>query len=92
MTPVERMRDIPATRRMPYLSRRPVDNPPAVGANLLVCLVFPILLEVLDVGWSFSVYAFIGVAALVFIGFPVLETKGRSFEEVESDIWEQALT
>jgi MFS transporter, SP family, sugar:H+ symporter len=61
------------------------------GANFVVSLTFPVLLEALGIGWLFLGYAFIGVAAFFFVWLWVTETKGRSLEEIEADLRGQAV-
>ncbi len=60
------------------------------GANFVVSLTFPVLLDALGLGWLFVGYALIGLAALLFVRSFVTETKGRSLEEIESDLHERA--
>lgn len=60
------------------------------GANFVVSLSFPVLLEALGLGWLFLGYALIGLAALLFVRYFVTETKGRSLEKIESDLRERA--
>ncbi len=60
------------------------------GANFVVSLTFPVLLDALGIGWLFLGYALIGLAALLFVRYFVAETKGRSLEEIESDLHERA--
>ena len=60
------------------------------GANFVVSLSFPVLLEALGIGWLFLGYSFIGLAALFFVRSFVTETKGRSLEKIESDLRERA--
>jgi len=60
------------------------------GANFVVSLSFPVLLEALGLGWLFLGYALIGLAALFFVRYFVTETKGRSLEKIESDLRERA--
>jgi SP family sugar:H+ symporter-like MFS transporter len=60
------------------------------GANFVVSLTFPVLLDALGLGWLFVGYALIGVAALFFVRSFVTETKGRSLEEIEADLHERA--
>ena len=62
------------------------------GANFVVSLTFPVLLDALGLGWLFVGYALIGVAALFFVRSFVTETKGRSLEKIESDLRERAGT
>ncbi len=60
------------------------------GANFVVSLTFPVLLDALGLGWLFVGYALIGFAALFFVRSFVTETKGRSLEEIEADLHERA--
>lgn len=60
------------------------------GANFVVSLSFPVLLEALGLGWLFLGYALIGLVALLFVRYFVTETKGRSLEKIESDLRERA--
>jgi sugar porter (SP) family MFS transporter len=56
------------------------------GANFLVALTFPPLLEALGVGWLFAIFALICFAAIIFVWTLVPETKNRSLEEIEADL------
>ena len=56
------------------------------GANFVVALVFPIMLDALGVGWSFAIFALICFGAAVFVYTLVPETKGRSLEQIETDL------
>jgi SP family sugar:H+ symporter-like MFS transporter len=56
------------------------------GANFLVSQTFPPLLKSLGAGTVFLGYAGLGVLAGLFVMFFVTETKGRSLEEIESDL------
>lgn len=59
------------------------------GANFIVSLSFPVLLDALGIGYLFMGYAFICAAAYFFVRSFVTETKGRSLEEIESDLRER---
>jgi SP family sugar:H+ symporter-like MFS transporter len=61
------------------------------GANFVVSLTFPILLAAVGIGYLFLGYAVIGVLAFLFVRFFVVETKGRSLEEIEADLQGQVL-
>jgi MFS transporter, SP family, sugar:H+ symporter len=61
------------------------------GANFVVSLTFPILLSAVGIGYLFLGYAVIGVLAFLFVRFFVVETKGRSLEEIEADLQGQVL-
>ncbi len=56
------------------------------GANFLVSQTFPPLLKSLGAGTVFLGYAGLGILAGLFVMFFVTETKGRSLEEIESDL------
>lgn len=55
-------------------------------ANLVVSQSFPSLLSSLGPGPVFLGYAALGVLAGLFVMAFVTETKGRSLEEIESDL------
>lgn len=61
------------------------------GANFVVSLTFPILLEALGVGYLFLGYALVSVVAFLFVYFFVTETKGRSLEKIEADLHDRAV-
>jgi SP family sugar:H+ symporter-like MFS transporter len=61
------------------------------GANFVVSLTFTILLSAVGIGYLFLGYAVIGVLAFLFVRFFVVETKGRSLEEIEADLQGQVL-
>ena len=56
------------------------------GANFLVSQTFPPLLNGVGPGPVFIGYAVLGIVAAVFVKTMVTETKGRSLEEIESDL------
>lgn len=56
------------------------------GANLAVAQTFPVMLESFGAGPVFLGYAVIGVLAFFFVTSVVTETKGRSLEEIETDL------
>ena len=58
------------------------------GANFAVAQTFPLLLDGFGPGPVFLGYAVIGVLAFLFVQKFVTETKGRSLEEIESDLQE----
>jgi sugar porter (SP) family MFS transporter len=60
------------------------------GANFAVSQSFPILIDKFDPGAVFLGYAAMGVLALLFVRWRVTETKGRSLEEIETDLAEDA--
>ena len=61
------------------------------GANFVVSLTFPILLAAIGIGYLFLGYAVIGILAFLFVRFFVVETKGRSLEQIEADLQGQVL-
>jgi sugar transport protein len=56
------------------------------GANFLVSQTFPPLLSKFGPGPVFLGYAGLGVVAFFFVKQFVTETKGRSLEEIETDL------
>src|SRR4051812_12579667 len=56
------------------------------GANLLVSQTFPMLLSKFGPGPVFLGYAVLGMVAALFVRAFVTETKGRSLEEIETDL------
>jgi SP family sugar:H+ symporter-like MFS transporter len=61
------------------------------GANFVVSLSFPVLLDAFGVGPLFLGYAVICIAAFLFTRSFVTETKGRSLEEIEADLRGKAI-
>jgi sugar porter (SP) family MFS transporter len=60
------------------------------GANFLVSQSFPIMLDSWGAGPVFLGYAGIGVLAFIFVKTQVPETKGRSLEEIEENLQQDA--
>jgi len=60
------------------------------GANFVVSLTFPVLLDWLGPGPVFLGYAVIGVLAFIFVSTLVTETKGRSLEDIDAVLQEKA--
>lgn len=60
------------------------------AANFAVAQTFPPLIDGVGPGPVFLGYAVLGVVALVFVKKLVTETKGRSLEEIESDLQDSA--
>jgi SP family sugar:H+ symporter-like MFS transporter len=60
------------------------------AANFAVAQTFPPLISGVGPGPVFLGYAVLGLVALVFVKKLVTETKGRSLEEIESDLQERA--
>lgn len=56
------------------------------SANLVVTLVFPMLLDLVGIAWMFTAFAVIAAASVGFVKFFVPETKGRSLEQIETDM------
>jgi hypothetical protein len=54
------------------------------GRTLLVTLTFLSLVQMLTAPGAFLLYAVICIAAFLFVGRAVPETKGRSLEEIET--------
>ncbi|MED4226889.1 MFS transporter, partial [Neobacillus cucumis] len=54
-------------------------------ANLIVSQSFPILLQAIGGANVFLIYAAMGVLAILFVKFFVVETKGRTLEQIEAD-------
>ncbi|MEJ7631754.1 MAG: sugar porter family MFS transporter [Rubrobacteraceae bacterium] len=61
------------------------------GANFIVSQTFPLLLATIGAGVTFLGYALIGVAAFFFVRSLVTETKGRSLEQIESDLRKKSI-
>ena len=61
------------------------------GTNFIVSLTFPVLLDAIGIGLFFLGCAVIGVVAFFFVRAFVTGTKGRSLEEIESDLHERAV-
>jgi SP family sugar:H+ symporter-like MFS transporter len=61
------------------------------GANFAVAQTFPILLDKFEAGPVFLGYAVIGMIAAVFVVKMVEGTKGRSLEEIETDLQDDAV-
>jgi hypothetical protein len=61
------------------------------GANFTVSQTFSILLSAIRAGVVFLGYAAIGVAAFLFAQSLVTETKGRSLEQIETDLRGKAI-
>lgn len=52
------------------------------GANFTITMTFPIFLATLGLGFSYGLYAFFGLVAYIFVKKYVIETKGKSLEEM----------
>jgi sugar porter (SP) family MFS transporter len=55
------------------------------AANFVVSLTFPLLRASLGSSLTFTLYAFFGVLAIVFVARRVPETRGRTLEEIAAD-------
>jgi len=55
------------------------------GANFLITISFPWLLENLGLGFSYGLYAFFGIAAYLFVRLFIDETKGKTLEDMSRD-------
>ena len=60
------------------------------AANFAVSQTFPVLLSAVGAGAVFLGYAVLGMLAGAFVKVFVTETKGRSLEEIESDLQRSA--
>lgn len=54
-------------------------------SNFLITMTFPILLEVIGLGFSYGIYAFFGLVAYGFVKMFVAETKGRTLEDMSRE-------
>ena len=54
--------------------------------NMLVSLVFPVLLDALGSGPIFLFFALMAVLGLWFVRSGLIETRGRSLEEIETKV------
>lgn len=57
------------------------------GTNFLVSLVLPVVQKGIGLGPTYLLFAALGVAAIVSIALAVVETKGKSLEEIEA-LWD----
>lgn len=53
--------------------------------NFVVTWTFPILLDSIGLGLSYGIYAAFGLVAYTFVRFFVVETKGRTLEEISRE-------
>jgi SP family sugar:H+ symporter-like MFS transporter len=53
--------------------------------NFLVTMTFPILLEAIGLGFSYAIYAAFGLVAFGFVRLFVVETKGRTLEDISRE-------
>ena len=60
------------------------------GSNFIVALVFPILVGAIGQGNSFWVFAVLTLLAIVFVYFLVPETKGRSLDQIQQELVQEA--
>ncbi|SNZ17067.1 MFS transporter, sugar porter (SP) family [Terribacillus aidingensis] len=61
------------------------------GANLIVSLLFPILLEAIGISYLFYIFAVIGIFAFLFVKFFTTETRGKSLEQIEEDLRKRSI-
>lgn len=54
-------------------------------SNFAITMTFPILLAGIGLGLSYGIYAFFGVVAFVFVKKYVLETKGKTLEDISRE-------
>jgi len=55
------------------------------GSNFLVTMTFPLLLTSIGLGFSYGIYAFFGIVAYYFVKKFIIETKGRTLEEMSME-------
>jgi len=55
------------------------------SVNLLVTLLFPVLIEAMNMGYVFIGFAVFGIVAIVFVAVLLPETKGRSMEDIVAE-------
>jgi len=55
------------------------------GSNFLITWSFPILLSSIGLGFAYGIYSAFGVVAYLFVQFFVVETKGRTLEDMSRD-------
>ncbi len=60
------------------------------GSNFIVALAFPILVGAIGQGHSFWVFAVLTLLAIVFVYFLVPETKGRSLDQIQQELVQEA--
>lgn len=58
------------------------------GTNFIVSLVLPVVQASVGLGNTYFIFSALGVIAFASIFFTVVETKGKSLEEIEA-LWEQ---
>ncbi len=56
------------------------------AANFVVSFTFPVLLEKLEGGFTFLIYAFMCVLCFIFVQKYLTETKGKTLEQIELDL------
>lgn len=54
-------------------------------SNFTITMTFPILLEVIGLGFSYGIYAAFGVIAYLFVRAFIQETKGRTLEDMSRE-------
>jgi sugar porter (SP) family MFS transporter len=55
------------------------------GSNFIISFTFPILLKNLNGGFTFLIYAIMCILCLVFVYKYLIETKGKTLEQIEMD-------
>jgi MFS transporter, SP family, sugar:H+ symporter len=55
------------------------------GSNFLIAMTFPILLTTIGLGMSYGIYAAFGVVAFFFVRFFVVETRGKTLEDMSRE-------
>ncbi len=52
------------------------------GSNFLITISFPVLLTSIGLGFSYGIYAAFGIIAFIFVKKFIIETKGKTLEEM----------
>jgi len=55
------------------------------GSNFLITITFPILLTSIGLGFSYGIYAAFGIIAFVFVKKFIIETKGKTLEQMSKE-------
>ena len=54
-------------------------------SNFTITMTFPILLTGIGLGLSYGIYSFFGLVAFIFVKKYVLETKGKTLEDISRE-------
>jgi len=55
------------------------------GSNFVFTMSFPLMLTTIGLGFSYGIYAAFGVVAFIFVKKFIVETKGKTLEEMSKD-------